>query len=119
MIIMETWRILFCAVFVLVGIAVGVIAILSAFCKGPLLSHAWTLASPEEREKIDKKEEYHGIAVVFGGLSIALILLGVHILTEIEILFWLGMLAAVAAVFLGMGGGWKRFRKEHPDDTLF
>lgn len=119
MIIMETWRFVFCAVFVLAGITVGIVGVLSAFCKGPLLSHAWTLATPEQREKMDKKEEYHGVAVVFSGLSIALILLGVHILTEIEILFWLGMIAAAAAVILGMGGGWKRFRKENPDSKLF
>lgn len=118
MIIMETWRFIFCAVFVLAGIGIGILAVLSAFCKGPLLSHAWTLASPEQKEKINKKDEYHGVAVVFSGLSIAVILLGVHILTEIEILFWLGMAAALAAVVLGMGGGWKRFRKENPDDTL-
>lgn len=118
MIIMETWRFIFCAVFVLVGIAVGIIAILSAMCKGPLLSHAWSFATPEQRETMNKKDEYHGVAVVFGGLSISLIFLGFHILTEIEILFWIGIIAAGAAVILGMGGGWKRFRKEHPDDKL-
>lgn len=119
MIIMETWRLAFGAVFFLAAIACLVVAIRSALCKGPLLSHAWTYATPEQREKMDKKAEYHGVAIVFGGMAVAIFFMGLHILTEREWQFWLGLAAAIIAVWLGMMGGWKRFKKENPDGKLF
>jgi predicted Na+-dependent transporter len=42
------------------------------------------------------------------GLVVAFVLLAAYLLWEQEWMFWVALLAAVIAVFLGMGGGLKR-----------
>jgi membrane protein DedA with SNARE-associated domain len=104
----ELWRIVMSVVIVVAALGMGVISVLSFQCKGPILSQAWTLATPEQREKLDKKAEYHSVAVVMAGLVVAFVLLAAYLLWEQEWMFWVALLAAVIAVFLGMGGGLKR-----------
>ena len=63
-------------VFALVAIALGVYAFFAIRCKGPLLSNPWIWMSKEEREKelakVDIKGEYRQVAIVTGGLALAL-----------------------------------------------
>ncbi len=108
----ELWQIIFAAVIVIAAIGMGVFAIRSAMCKGPLISQAWTLATPEQREKIDKKAEYQGVAVVFGGLAEAFLIVAGYTLIEKQRIFWGALIVAVIAFYFGMMGGLKRLRKD-------
>lgn len=108
----ETWRIVTSIVVVLAAIAMAVISVMSFRCKGPLLSQAWTMGTPEQREKLDKKAEYRGVAIVLAGLTVAFLLIAAYILWERDWMFWLALAAAILAVWLGMMGGVKRLRKK-------
>lgn len=50
-------------------------------CKGPILSNTYLFASKEERNKIDKKAEYHMVSVVFGIVADSFAFLTVYIIT--------------------------------------
>ena len=108
----ELWRIIAGVVFGLAAIAAAVVAVLSWLCKGPLISQAWTLGTPEQREKLNKKTEYHNVAAVMTGLTPAFVLLGFYCVLEptgkVEWMFWLALIAAFAGVFMGMMGGMKK-----------
>lgn len=107
----ELWRIIMSAVIVIAAIVMAVVAVRSFRCKGPLISHAWTMATPEQRKKLDKKAEYRGVAVVMGGLSAAFVFIAAYLLFSQEWTFWLAIVCAGAAVLLGMTGGMNRLRK--------
>ncbi len=106
----ESWQLGFAAVIVIAAIGMAIFAIRSAMCKGPLISQAWTLATPEEREKKDKKAEYRGVAVVFGGLSVAFVCIAAYILFELQWIFYCALGAAIIAIWLGMMGGLQRLQ---------
>ena len=122
----ELWRIITSVVFGLAAVAVAVIAVLSWLCKGPLLSQAWTLGTPEQREKLNKKDEYRSVATVMTGLFVAFVLLAFYVVFEgtrnVEWMFYLALVAAVVAVFLGMFGGAKKiaakFRPQPQERSL-
>jgi hypothetical protein len=109
----ELWRIIMSAVIVVAAIGMAIISARSFRCKGPILSQAWTLATPEQRKTIDKKAEYRSVAVVMAGLTVAFVLIAAYLLFEQEWMFWVALLAAVVAVWLGMMGGLKRLELKH------
>lgn len=51
-------------------------------CKGPILSNTYLFASKEERKKMNIKEEYHMVSIVFGLLATIFAFLTVYIITE-------------------------------------
>jgi hypothetical protein len=104
----ELWRMIMSGVIVVAAIGMAIISVRSFRCKGPILSQAWTLATPEQRKTIDKKAEYHSVAVVMAGLTVAFLLIAAYLLFEREWMFWLALASAVIAVWLGMMGGLKR-----------
>lgn len=93
-----------------VGTAQAVIAIvtgvLAALCfviagfqyrqKGPIFTNAYLLASPAEREKLDKKAEYRLACIVFVVMGVALALL------TLQVLAGLGWLLAVVLLLMGL-----------------
>lgn len=87
---------------VIFAIVTGIISIIlfiyvsfTVRCKGPVLSNTYLFASKEERNKIDKKAEYHMVSVVFGILATIFAFLTVYILTS-----WNMCLYIVYALFL-------------------
>lgn len=57
--------------------------------KGIILSNTYLFASKEERDKIDKKAEYHLVSVVFGILAAIFAFLTAYIITSREICLYI------------------------------
>ncbi len=69
--------------------------------KGPILSNNYLFTSKEEREKIDKKTEYHRVTVVFGILGIIFLFLAVEIITMWNWLnYFIGILVVVLILYI-------------------
>lgn len=66
-----------------IGIFCGIYACMASKERGPLFSNTYLWATPEEREKMDKKPEYKLVSRVFGGLSIVFIMNGIALLTQV------------------------------------
>lgn len=58
--------IIFAVITALISIALFIYVSFTARGKGPILSNTYLFAVQKEREKIDKKAEYHMVSVVFG-----------------------------------------------------
>lgn len=74
---------------IILGIITGLISVslyvyvsFTARCKGIILSNTYLFASKEEREKLDKKAEYHLVTVVFTCLATIFAGMTVFIFTE-------------------------------------
>lgn len=67
-------------------------------CKGPILSNTYLFASKEERNKIDKKAEYHMVSVVFGMLATIFAFLTVYIITSWNTCLYIVFLLVVCVI---------------------
>lgn len=65
--------------------------------KGPILSNNYLFTSKEEREKIDKKAEYHHVTVIFGILGTIFLLLTIEIITLWN---WINYVIGILVVIL-------------------
>jgi len=69
--------------------------------KGPILSNNYLFTTKEEREKIDKKAEYHRVTVVFGILGIIFLLLTIELLTMWNWLnYFIGIFIVVLILYI-------------------
>lgn len=66
--------------------------------KGPILSNTYLFASEEERDKIDKKAEYHLVSVVFGILATVFAFLTVYIITSWDICLYMVFALCVCVI---------------------
>ncbi len=58
-------------------------------CKGPILSNTYLFASKEERNKINKKAEYHMVSIVFGIAATIFAFLTAYIITSWNICLYI------------------------------
>ena len=104
---------------VICGVVTGIISVILfiyvAFAirrKGPILSNTYLFASEEERNRIDKKAEYHMVSVVFGILATIFAFLTVYIITSwntcLYIVFALVVCVMVYAIKEGVKSEKKR-----------
>lgn len=69
--------------------------------KGPILSNNYLFTSKEEREKIDKKTEYHRVSIVFGILGSIFLLITIEFLTMWNWLnYAIGILIIVLVLYI-------------------
>ena len=74
--------IIFAVITALISIALFIYVSFTARGKGPILSNTYLFAVQKEREKMDKKAEYHIVSVVFGILAAIFAFLTVYIITD-------------------------------------
>ena len=79
-----------------ISIMVFILAIRSFQQKGTLLSNAYLFATPEQREKMDKKSEYRFVGIIMLSLSTLFLLLTISIAYRINWIFAVVILGSIA-----------------------
>lgn len=89
---MEIAQIVIGSITGLIAVLLGVYVSFTARCKGPILSNTYIFASNEERKRMDIKEEYRLVTIIFACLTGIFTLLSLFVFTKLKwlyVLMWL------------------------------
>lgn len=89
---MDTVKVVIGSIIGFIAVLLGVYVSFTARGKGPILSNSYIFASDEEKRRMDIKQEYRLVTIIFGCLTGIFSLLSLFIFTEFKfflVLMWI------------------------------